>query len=672
MRWRLLVASALAVALVTPAGARGATPASGSMGLPSRNILGLVPVHSPSGRVARPYLQANPLIYHGSSVMRTNQTYAVYWDPASYTMSANYRSIIDGYLQNVAAASGTTGNVYATDTEYYDTSGTIAYSSTFGGSVTDTTPISVSSTNCGSVHTNPCLTDNDVVNELRRVMQAQGWTGGSNKVFFIMTPYQVDECYNSSNCSYSTFCGYHSGFWNGTWVFYAYIPYPVQTGNASGCITNQYPNGDEAADSALSIISHEHNESITDPDGGGWFDASGNEDGDKCAWNFGASLGGANGAHYNQIINGHHYYLQQEWSNNLGCVQQEPASGSTSTPTNTLTATPTRTSTPTQPQTSTATPGQTATRTNTPTSTATSTASSTDTPTSTATNSASPTDTATPPPTATPTYSATNSPTSTATSTGIPTNTPSDTAAAGTLTPTAGPSSTPTMVAGTATPADTVTDTATIVAVGATATNTSAPTATQGVATATTAPTATTVPTQAIATPTSMPTATSVPTRATTPTAVPTATRTVAPTQTPRVKPTRTPRPTPTQTHHAAARVTATPAIRLSVALGKSRVIKSGKIKVSVQTRKHVRVVVLITLSGIGGARPGAGAAIRPGQRPPRYSMRRVFWTDYRGRLAQTFVLRPHVAAQRPVLLRIAVQTAFGRASFNGRVVFAR
>jgi hypothetical protein len=39
----------------------------------------------------------------------------------------------------VAAASGASSNVYAVEKQYYDTTGPIAYSSTFGGSVTDTT-----------------------------------------------------------------------------------------------------------------------------------------------------------------------------------------------------------------------------------------------------------------------------------------------------------------------------------------------------------------------------------------------------------------------------------------------------------------------------------------------------------------------------------------------------
>jgi hypothetical protein len=46
----------------------------------------------------------------------------------------------------------------------------------------------------------------------------------------------------------------------------------------------------------------------------------GQENGDKCAWTFGAAHGSP-GAKFNQVINEDKYYLQQEWSNlSGGCV----------------------------------------------------------------------------------------------------------------------------------------------------------------------------------------------------------------------------------------------------------------------------------------------------------------------------------------------------------------
>src|SRR5205807_8982674 len=90
-------------------------------------------------------------------------------------------------------------------------------------------------------------------------------------------------------------------------------------------------NGD-SADDTINLISHEHNEAITDPLGTGWYDKNGLEDGDKCAWNFGSSTPS------NQTIDFNPYYLQQEWSNaRKGCVlfvNAAPTAAFTFSPTN--------------------------------------------------------------------------------------------------------------------------------------------------------------------------------------------------------------------------------------------------------------------------------------------------------------------------------------------------
>jgi hypothetical protein len=88
----------------------------------------------------------------------------------------------------------------------------------------------------------------------------------------------------------------------------------------AACGTGQHPNGDDA-DDTLNVLSHEHNEAITDPQGTAWYDRQGYENGDKCSWNFGTALGSTGPGLYNQAIGAGKYYLQQEWSNARGgCV----------------------------------------------------------------------------------------------------------------------------------------------------------------------------------------------------------------------------------------------------------------------------------------------------------------------------------------------------------------
>jgi hypothetical protein len=47
----------------------------------------------------------------------------IYWEPSGgqYTFPAGYEDIINGYVSNVAAASGSSDNVYSVDTEYSQT-----------------------------------------------------------------------------------------------------------------------------------------------------------------------------------------------------------------------------------------------------------------------------------------------------------------------------------------------------------------------------------------------------------------------------------------------------------------------------------------------------------------------------------------------------------------------
>jgi hypothetical protein len=86
-----------------------------------------------------------------------------------------------------------------------------------------------------------------------------------------------------------------------------------------------FPN-DADSDTTINTISHEHNEAITDPltdpNHLAWVTADGNEIGDLCAGGYGTQTGTGAGA-YNQVIDGHHYELQQEYSNaDGGCVQR--------------------------------------------------------------------------------------------------------------------------------------------------------------------------------------------------------------------------------------------------------------------------------------------------------------------------------------------------------------
>jgi hypothetical protein len=70
----------------------------------------------------------------------------------------------------------------------------------------------------------------------------------------------------------------------------------------------------------ISVIAHELEETNTDPDLNAWYDSSGNEDADKCAWTFGSHQSQAsNGAYYNMTLNGRNFLVQRELDVNSKC-----------------------------------------------------------------------------------------------------------------------------------------------------------------------------------------------------------------------------------------------------------------------------------------------------------------------------------------------------------------
>jgi len=277
------------------------------------------------------------LTWHTGPVMHTNTTYAIYWIPAGYSVSANYTGLIDGYFKNLAAASGAVTNVYTASTQYFDATGPVTTQSTFGGSIIDTNPYPASG--CTdyvdqtlTTKAAMCLTDAQIQTELNRVITAQGWPRGLTNMYFIFTPKNVGSCFDSGSttCAYTYYCGYHQYLGStSSPTIYANEPYDAFVPGACGAPTS--PNGDDA-DSTLSVVSHEHNEAITDPLSTGWYDPSGNENGDKCSWTYGTALGSTTTGSYNQLIGTGKYYLQQEWSNaSSSCVLRGPTTAPTAT-----------------------------------------------------------------------------------------------------------------------------------------------------------------------------------------------------------------------------------------------------------------------------------------------------------------------------------------------------
>jgi hypothetical protein len=295
-----------------------------------------------------------PLNYQGGPVLDTDSATGltvtpIYWAPSGSPdqFPASYESIINGYVVNIAAASGQTTNVYSVDGEYYqENAGAkqyVNYDFRAGKAIVDTDTLPANGCKPTGGNT-ACITDQQLRDELTKLAQKQGLPTDVDHFYPVFLGPNVETQDRDGSTSVSSYCGYHRSFGSGSsYIDYADIPY-----EPDACPSGQAPNGNATADGAVSTLSHELSEAITDPSDPAfaWNDSSANEIGDICAQNYGAPLGSTNPkdpgtTEYNQVINGGKYYVQTEFSNlaydtlgaGKGCVQSEAMAQHPSSPT---------------------------------------------------------------------------------------------------------------------------------------------------------------------------------------------------------------------------------------------------------------------------------------------------------------------------------------------------
>jgi PKD repeat protein len=364
----LLALSVAVIALVSPAAGASRTPSAHRVVGPALGVMLDRPAGSKHGRRVSPSKRAAKLrrsrsivrgrqghqvrlntflacpdptcnmTYHlGDLVLGPHTTHVVYWEPPGFSVTPNYHSLVERYFTDVAADSGRVTNVYATDTQYDDSGNNfIQYQQTFAGALTDTNAFPATVAGCpltdGTNTVANCLTQTQEATELDNFIQANSLPRGLDHIYFLMLPDNVESCVDSfSNCGNildinPRYCAYHSFFNIGghgltLWANEPYIGFGHSPAHCNSGSTNDRPNGD-LTDHELNVLSHEHNEVITNPNNGGWFDTNGTgENGDKCNFNFGTPIASNTNGNYNQLINHNPYEIQLEWSNAItGCA----------------------------------------------------------------------------------------------------------------------------------------------------------------------------------------------------------------------------------------------------------------------------------------------------------------------------------------------------------------
>jgi len=240
---------------------------------------------------------SNGINYHGGPViLGTVNVYYIWYG----NWSGNSAKTI---LTEFARAIGGSAYFNINTTYYNGSSAHVSNSVNYAGSVDDSYSLGTT------------LSDANIQTIVTNAINNNALLKDPNGVYFVLTSDDVAE--SSGFCT--TYCGWHTyGTIANTNIKYAFV------GNAARCPSaceaqSTSPNGNAGADAMASVIAHELEEAVTDPNLNAWYDTRGYENADKCAWKFGTTSTATNGSKYNITLNNTlQYLIQQNWVNASG------------------------------------------------------------------------------------------------------------------------------------------------------------------------------------------------------------------------------------------------------------------------------------------------------------------------------------------------------------------
>jgi hypothetical protein len=244
---------------------------------------------------ARP-VKGNGISYHGGPVITGTADFYYIWYGAWGSNSALT------ILPDLASHLG--GSPYEhINTTYYNGSGThvsgnIAYKGAYST----------------SAYLGASLSDAQILQVVNDALAGNHLPYDANGLYFVLTSKEVTA--SSGFCT--QYCGWHtSGSTSKGKVRYSFVGNPDRCPTSCAAQTTS-PNGNAGADGMASIIAHESEEAISDPDVNAWYDSRGEENADKCAWTFGTESTASNGSKYNVTLGSRKYLIQQNWVNASG------------------------------------------------------------------------------------------------------------------------------------------------------------------------------------------------------------------------------------------------------------------------------------------------------------------------------------------------------------------
>ena len=287
-----------------------ADPAAFQLQNPGTHVMLLRGHTRPIGPLGAAPAADNGITYHGGPIIYAQKVAAIYWSsgtiypggPAPGTTGSGSAdgSVVGFFMSHLGGSP-----YYNINTTYYDGTGTHIQNS-------------VTYTQFWASNTNVPLPGMVVPDQLIQAQIVSGFTSGTltydpNTLYLVFS----DQLVNLGGEFGLIYCAYHGNFtWNGNDVKYAAMPHDIDFPDCNAL--NGSPNNDPAADAEVNTLAHETEETNTDEDLNAWYDSSGNENADKCAWTFGSTYTTPNGATANMNLGGKDFLVQQNWVNANG------------------------------------------------------------------------------------------------------------------------------------------------------------------------------------------------------------------------------------------------------------------------------------------------------------------------------------------------------------------
>ena len=258
-------------------------------------------VRRPSGPTGAP---RPAMKYHGGPVMTGPIHVYVVWY-GNWAHKTRRRQILTDFIANLS------GPRFAINTTYPNRGGiAVDNDVTLAGQYVDRYSVGRSR-----------ISDDKVGDVVANAIRAGKFPSDPSGIYLVLTSNDVGK-----PGFLTQYCGWHTFRRVGnTAIKFAFVGDPTGP-NLPVCGAQRVsPNGDAGADSMASVIAHEVDETVSDPELNGWYDEAGEENADRCAWTYGRTFS-VGRAKANVRLGSRSYLIQRNWLNTDqgGCVLALP------------------------------------------------------------------------------------------------------------------------------------------------------------------------------------------------------------------------------------------------------------------------------------------------------------------------------------------------------------